>query len=656
MPSWSKLKKGATVPSAAPTNSAPASTATHSLDTLPVSDSWETTVSVPDGAAGARLIMEPPRFQTSIPPRDAESEALTLETLAPKSRKGNSYVIEVPETSAMMVEAMKGINGGVSHIQDIMVTLIDEKRNPVTVEGPDLSNDDLVRVLRGLRDLYGERDVQQELHAMRAVTAIDCSEDQTVQLGTLLIERMHELLLKWQLEVVALCGLTPTQGGLLRIQNAARREICLGNSQVRKLTSEAQQLLGFPALNHLPQEHPVEALLAKINESNIGNSFLNVERLLREQGSDEGDEKLATLKRIIARYKPRGPVGLGLLNTWRAWELYGLPPELGAPLDFNGPVAVLHKPSMRELFAYVMRNQPVIIKDGLDAEEGFPPLRNFRDFGYLRYRCGHREVKVKADSTWDHLGRQVFINDPCIQLPMNDYLKMVEDAEYSGASTPFYMGKVPLPKEIPELAEDIQASPGNPMKRFGACFGPLIPTGVHTYFGCGKNTTGIHCDPHENLLVVISGTKTFELYPPNDADCMYTTVKRCVNSPIPPLTVPNAMSREVEAQYPLYRNAKPVRVDLVAGDMFYLPIFWWHGVTGSAKRNMILNHWTNMHPKKFVPIAQGHGATSILQYCSNLESQGAFAHHAFGANTCRPEYEIEAQAQLAKQAKQAKGS
>ena len=40
------------------------------------------------------------------------------------------------------------------------------------------------------------------------------------------------------------------------------------------------------------------------------------------------------------------------------------------------------------------------------------------------------------------------------------------------------------------------------------------------------------------------------------------------------------------------------QVRLVAGDVLYLPACWWHCVEGSAERNMILNWWMDLHPKK----------------------------------------------------------
>ena len=43
-----------------------------------------------------------------------------------------------------------------------------------------------------------------------------------------------------------------------------------------------------------------------------------------------------------------------------------------------------------------------------------------QDFDYMRARCGHRYVKVKGDSCWDNKGRQLFLNDPTIEISVSD--------------------------------------------------------------------------------------------------------------------------------------------------------------------------------------------------------------------------------------------
>lgn len=339
-------------------------------------------------------------------------------------------------------------------------------------------------------------------------------------------------------------------------------------------------------------ELSAEQALERIAQMDSSFCTLDVEEIMSLDKELRED-----LQALWEMKRPRGHISLGLVVHWSVWERLGLPRSLRVRSLDPPPVITLHKPTVEELKGYVMRNQPVIIKGALD-EEGFPPLADFRHFAYLNERCGNRPIKVKADSFVDEKGRQLYVSDPSAEMPFSEFLLRVEQAECYAASPSCYMGKTKLLEFLPELKEDLEDSPNGPMQLYGECFGSN-QKGAHIYFGCGMNTTAIHCDPSENLLVVVSGTKTFEIYPPTDADCLYVIKQPSyLNSPLPPFVRPDAMPAKMAEQYPLYRHARPQRVELTAGDMFYLPIFWWHAVTGSLGRNMILNWWSEMHPDK----------------------------------------------------------
>jgi len=303
---------------------------------------------------------------------------------------------------------------------------------------------------------------------------------------------------------------------------------------------------------------------------------------------------------------------MGLMGVWCAWERLGLPRGQRVRPGREVRVARLVRPSADELLPYVLRNQPVVISGALD-EEGFPPVRDFTDFAYLRSRCGDRVVKVKGELFLDRHSHKIYVSDPSVEMTFSEYLSFVENAETTGVMTGGYLGKAPLASSLPELAEDVEAAIASPFQQFKKCFGQN-DRGVHTYFGCGRNTTAIHYDMHENLLAVLSGTKSFDLYPPTDADVLYpTTPPAYLHSAVPPFTCPHGMPKDLAESWPLYRHAQPLRVDLKAGDVLYLPIFWWHAVTGGKNRNMILNWWCDMHPTKAEPTANREGARYLME-------------------------------------------
>ena len=78
-------------------------------------------------------------------------------------------------------------------------------------------------------------------------------------------------------------------------------------------------------------------------------------------------------------------------------------------------------------------------------------MRNLADFSYLRKRCGHRRVRVKSLALDDTHGRPVFVADPEHEMPLPALLEAIEQAEATATRCPFYLGKVPLRAELPEL-------------------------------------------------------------------------------------------------------------------------------------------------------------------------------------------------------------
>lgn len=304
--------------------------------------------------------------------------------------------------------------------------------------------------------------------------------------------------------------------------------------------------------------------------------------------------------------KVRGHVCIGILVVWSTWEECGLPRALRVPGPRVPEVVTLHRPTAPELWSYVLRNQPVVIKGALD-EAGFPPIVNFADFDYLRERCGRRLIKVKSNLFHDKDGREIFISDPSVEIPFSMYLDRIEEAEDTNCTPGAYAGKLRLSEVLPEMVEDLENSSAGPMQQFSSVLGPTKGDQPHTYFGCGGNTTACHCDPSENILVLISGTKRFEIFPPTDVDVLYPNRPPAyLRGTVPPFTSTTDMDEETAARYPLYRHARPQTVDLVPGDMLYLPIFWWHSVSGSFERNMLINWWTEVHPKK-AEIGDGFG-------------------------------------------------
>lgn len=503
----------------------------------------------------------------------------------------------------------------VSSVRDAVILL----QSPGSGAGRTLDVEELREIVAELIAAYSEPELQRKIRGVyekqrkAASNGGGGSEDYMAEL--------REVLWPCQTDIAEAYGLPGTSEGLQRIQNEVQRAITEGDVEIRCLADEALMLLGMSPLQNIIQEVKAEDFLNCIYTAAGDSSGIEVEEFLLNLKCETPLEKAARARGLIAARRlkeernPPGGLSCGLLRTWAAYERLGLAPQHMISCE-PLPVARLKRPSAAQVWEFVLRNQPVVIEDAVNADD-FPPFFDFADFDYLRERCGHRYVKVKGDSCWDNKGRQLFLNDPTIEISIADYLDLIEVAEEHETCISWYMGKLPLHTDVPEMFDDICNAPNSPWRKYGSCFGENNK-GVHTYFGCGGNTTCLHADPSENLLLVVMGEKFMDVYPPCDAACMHTTVKKFLNSLVPPFVDPAFVPKDVDKNWSCYKHARPQRVHLKAGDLFYLPIFWWHAVQGSIGRNMILNWWCQQHPYKEHKYKGFEGTREVLEVLQHL--------------------------------------
>ena len=246
-----------------------------------------------------------------------------------------------------------------------------------------------------------------------------------------------------------------------------------------------------------------------------------------------------------------------------------------------------------QLWPYIFRHQPVIISGAFpEVVEMFSPPR-------LSERTAHREVPCRHTFRDDGEGRRVFAAQrsdiPANMLrPLNfgEWVRSAAAGEPAAAEV--YPAKMPLPRYLPEVAADLEVT-DNPFARFGACVGQIASEGVYMYAGAGANTTHTHIDPAENFMFVAAGSKRLQMFAPGDLERLYPWPAPLYHScAVPPFADP--ASPPVE--FPAFGDAHPIEVELQAGDMLYLPAYWYHAVQGRDGFNVVLAWWTDLHANK----------------------------------------------------------
>jgi lysine-specific demethylase 8 len=118
------------------------------------------------------------------------------------------------------------------------------------------------------------------------------------------------------------------------------------------------------------------------------------------------------------------------------------------------------------------------------------------------------------------------------------------------------------------------------------CTGPWRRS---TFFaGMPGTVTPLHQDLPENLYAMLGGRKRWTLYPPRPGSIMYRYN--------PLFGAPNHSRVDPESpdyeRFPKFRRAKPVVVDIEAGEVLFLPSRWWHHVRALGPEPSIsVNFW-----------------------------------------------------------------
>lgn len=339
-----------------------------------------------------------------------------------------------------------------------------------------------------------------------------------------------------------------------------------------KFKRQLTDSLGYLRCGDAMAEELVESILRSLDSNSACREGTSAEARARIAGLRDG-------KGLVCIYKVYAELGRSGMPV-RLWDR---PPNVAAPPRLRA-VERLRDPGVPELWRYVGTNTPCVVEGGF---EDMRCLQLFRDDEYLKKLCGSRPVRIRTNCHPDGEGRLVFIDGNAATGRFDGYIDRCRASRDRGESPVEYTGKIELRRFLPEMAAALDDDVLDPRRKYGACFGDITAEGEFMYFGGGRNTTKTHFDPFENLMLVVDGTKKLWLWPPSDAEGMYPW-------PFPSFShsgVP-AFHRQDDARlerFPKFRETTFLEVECKAGDLLYLPAFWYHCVEGGAGRNMIVN-------------------------------------------------------------------
>ncbi|XP_055680800.1 bifunctional peptidase and (3S)-lysyl hydroxylase Jmjd7 [Lutzomyia longipalpis] len=257
---------------------------------------------------------------------------------------------------------------------------------------------------------------------------------------------------------------------------------------------------------------------------------------------------------------------------------------------------------------YVAKNMPVILRGCLH----WPAITKWSS-KYFRNTIGGKDVTVAvtpngyADGIAVHEKKDYFVMPEEQEMKMGDFLDKLDNK----SDLIYYIQKQNsnLSTDFHELLNDIDMESLN----FSKESFNKDPDAINFWMGDERAVTSMHKDPYENMYCVISGYKDFVLIPPV---CYHNVPRKVYPSAVyktdqrGKMTIEPLLDEETKKPvtiewvsvdpldpdlktFPQYSKAIQYEVRVNAGDILYLPSFWYHHVRQSHKC-IAVNFWYDM--------------------------------------------------------------
>jgi hypothetical protein len=220
---------------------------------------------------------------------------------------------------------------------------------------------------------------------------------------------------------------------------------------------------------------------------------------------------------------------------------------------------------------YVKPGNPVIIQGMIDDWRAF----SLWTTDYLLDMVGSRRVVTQTSPT-GLFGLHPERGGPRYEEREIEFRAFVEQTRSSEPrDTRLYMQRLSIPDVLPELMTDVVLPPYVKQNQVYL---------LNLWFGPAGNVTQLHYDMPNNFLAQIRGRKRIVLFAPSQTSRLYPYRTKAYN-----MSQVNIDQPDID-RYPYFSQARSVEFILEAGELLFLPSFWWHQVY-SLESGISVNIW-----------------------------------------------------------------
>ncbi len=179
---------------------------------------------------------------------------------------------------------------------------------------------------------------------------------------------------------------------------------------------------------------------------------------------------------------------------------------------------------------------------------------------------------------------------------------------------------IPVAEILPKFQDD------NPMPLLSDRIAPRIWVGNRTRIAT-------HFDNNHNIACVVSGSRRFTVFPPDQVGNLY--IGPLLRTPGgSPISMVDLRAPDY-SRFPMFREALESAQEAVLepGDAIFIPILWWHGVESLGPLNILVNYWWNDsesgHDKPFLSLVHSMLMLSRLPAVQRDAWRALFDHFVF---------------------------
>ena len=198
--------------------------------------------------------------------------------------------------------------------------------------------------------------------------------------------------------------------------------------------------------------------------------------------------------------------------------------------------------------------EPVLMKG---RAQQWPALKKWT-WDYLKKLAGDRVVKLVV-------GNREQNPTQFTQLKLAEYIDILANPDLRAHKDKLYLKEFNLFAEFAELLQDVQ---------YELFFPWYVTPGKFAWIGEKGSVTGLHFDIFNNFLTQVRGEKTLFLFPHGKIERAYWSNKFDYGARISTL---DAFEGDFQPS-PL----EPIVVNIVPGDVLFIPKGWWHQVKSIA--------------------------------------------------------------------------